>query len=277
VIDDIMQVFSYGFMCRAFMVGIAISICSALLGVPLVLKRFSMMGDGLSHVAFGTLSIAMATHDSPLLISLPIVILCSFLLLNLSQKSKLHGDAAIALISTSSLSIGVLVLSVTTGMNTDVCNFLFGSILGMSNTDVYVSLVMCAVILIAYILMYQRIFATTFDEAFAKASGINVKMCSLFISLMMSIIIVLGMRMMGALLISNLIVIPALTSMRIFKTFFSAVLYAVVISVICFSLGMVTSYLIETPTGASIVIFNIVAFILHAIIGSTLKYVKTTC
>ena len=225
MIDSFLSMFSYSFMVRAFITGIFISVCASMIGVSLVLKHYSMMGDGLSHVGFGSLVLAVVLNQSPLYMSLPIVMLCAFGLLSLSQKSKLQADAAIALISTTALAAGVMILSLTTGMNTDVCNYLFGSILGMKVSDMYLTVFLCTVIVILYLVFYPKIFAITFDETFAKASGIRVKYYNLALALMSAVIITLGMRMMGALLISNLLVIPALSAMRVCKSFKKVVIY----------------------------------------------------
>ncbi len=266
MIDSIVQMFSYSFMVRAFITGLFISACASIIGVSLVLKHYSMMGDGLSHVGFGTLAIAVVLNQSPLYLSLPVVMLCAFLLLSLSKRSKIHADAAIALISTSALALGVMLLSVTTGMNTDVCNYLFGSILGMKVSDMYVTIFLCSVIIVLYILFYPKIFAITFDETFAKASGLKVKYYNLALALMSAVIITLGMRMMGALLISNLIVIPALTAMRVCRSFKNVVLYSLAISLFCFAAGLYVSYEFSTPTGASIVLINVALFLVHVVI-----------
>ncbi|WP_281071623.1 metal ABC transporter permease [Succinivibrio dextrinosolvens] len=266
MIDSIIQMFSYSFMVRAFITGLFISACASIIGVSLVLKHYSMMGDGLSHVGFGTLALAVVLNQSPLYLSLPVVMLCAFLLLSLSKRSKVQADAAIALISTSALALGVMLLSVTTGMNTDVCNYLFGSILGMKVSDMYVTIFLCSVIIFLYILFYPKIFAITFDETFAKASGLKVKYYNLALALMSAVIITLGMRMMGALLISNLIVIPALTAMRVCRSFKNVVLYSLAISLFCFAAGLYVSYEFSTPTGASIVLINVALFLVHVVI-----------
>ena len=266
MIDSIVQMFSYSFMVRAFITGLFISACASIIGVSLVLKHYSMMGDGLSHVGFGTLAIAVVLNQSPLYLSLPVVMLCAFLLLSLSKRSKIHADAAIALISTSALALGVMLLSVTTGMNTDVCNYLFGSILGMKISDMYLTILLCSVIIVLYVLFYPKIFAITFDETFAKASGLKVKYYNLALALMSAVIITLGMRMMGALLISNLIVIPALTAMRVCRSFKNVVLYSLAISLFCFATGLYVSYEFSTPTGASIVLINVALFLVHVVI-----------
>lgn len=266
MIDSIIQMFSYSFMVRAFITGLFISACASIIGVSLVLKHYSMMGDGLSHVGFGTLAIAVVLNQSPLYLSLPVVMICAFLLLSLSKRSKIHADAAIALISTSALALGVMLLSVTTGMNTDVCNYLFGSILGMKISDMYLTILLCSVIIVLYVLFYPKIFAITFDETFAKASGLKVKYYNLALALMSAVIITLGMRMMGALLISNLIVIPALTAMRVCRSFKNVVLYSLAISLFCFAAGLYVSYEFSTPTGASIVLINVALFLIHVVI-----------
>jgi zinc transport system permease protein len=260
--------FSYTFIARAFVVGALVSICAALLGVSLVLKRYSMIGDGLSHVGFGSLALATALNLAPLAVSIPVIIAAAFLLLRLSENSKIKGDAAIALICTSSLAIGVVIISMTTGMNTDVCNYLFGSILAMSKTDVHLSIVLSVTVLALFILFYNKLFAITFDENFAKATGVKTNIYNMLIAFLTAITIVLGMRMMGAMLISSLIIFPALTSMRLFKKFKSVTLCSAVLSVACFFTGVVISYIYATPTGASVVMINIFAFLAFWGIGA---------
>jgi zinc transport system permease protein len=256
------EMFSYAFLVRAFTVGVLVSLCAALLGVSLVLKRYSMIGDGLSHVGFGTLALATALNVAPLTVSIPIVIAAAFLLLRLSENSKIKGDAAIAIISTGSLAVGVVLISMTTGMNTDVCNYLFGSILAMSKSDVYLSVALSITVLMLFALFYHKLFVITFDETFAKATGVRTGMYNMLIALLTAITIVLGMRMMGAMLISSLIVFPALTSMRLFKKFKSVTICSACVSVFCFFIGVVVSYVYATPTGASVVMMNIFAFLL---------------
>jgi zinc transport system permease protein len=254
--------FSYTFLVRAVVVGLMVALCAALLGVSLVLKRYSMIGDGLSHVGFGTLALATAMNAAPLTVSIPIVVAAAFLLLRISENSKIKGDAAIALISTSSLAIGVIIISLTTGMNTDVCNYLFGSILAMSKSDVTLSIALASAVLILFVFFYNKIFAVTFDENFAKATGVKTELYNMIIAFLTAITIVLGMRMMGALLISSLIIFPALTAMRVCKKFKTVTVCSAFVSVICFFIGVVISYVYATPTGASVVIVNIAAFLL---------------
>ncbi|MDR1138211.1 MAG: metal ABC transporter permease [Synergistaceae bacterium] len=260
MIKTIAEMFSYTFLVRAVVVGLMVSLCASLLGVSLVLKRYSMIGDGLSHVGFGSLAVAMAMNAAPLAVSIPVVLLAAFLLLKITENSKIRSDAAIALISTGSLAVGVMVISMTTGMNTDVCNFLFGSILAMSKADVYLSVVLSAVVLALFIIFYNRIFAVTFDETFARATGVRVGLYNTLLAFLSAVTIVLGMRMMGAMLISSLIIFPALSSMRVFKKFKTVVVSSAVISVACFMIGTVISYEYATPTGASVVCVNMAAF-----------------
>lgn len=267
MIDEIIQMFSYSFMIRAFITGIFISACASIIGVNLVLKHYSMMGDGLSHVAFGVLALSVALKKSPLIFSLPVVVISAFLLLSLSNNTKLRSDSAIALLSTGSLAVGVMILSVTTGMNTDVCNYLFGSILGMKVSDMYITIAVCSVIFITYVCLYSKFFVVTFDEHYATALGLNVKILNMLLAMICAVIIVLGLKMMGALLISNLIVLPAICAMTVLKSYKSVVIYSLILSIVTFSSGLFTSYLFSTPTGASIVLINVFLFVLHIVIG----------
>ena len=271
MVDLIVELFSYSFILRALTVGMLVALCSALLGVSLVLKRYSMIGDGLSHVGFGALSVAMAMNIAPLQVSIPVVVASAFLLLRISESSKIKGDAAIAIISSSSIAIGVIITSLTTGMNADVYNFLFGSILAMSKGDVFLSAILSVFVLLLFIFFYNRIFAVTFDETFARATGTNSGMYNMLIALLTAVTIVVGMRIMGSLLISSLIIFPALSSMRIFKSFRGVIVTSAIISVICFFWGMVASYAFDTPAGASIVAVNLTAFLLCSLIGGILK------
>lgn len=265
--ETLFEMLSYPFMVRAFVVGILVALCSALLGVSLVLKRYSMIGDGLSHVGFGAMALAAAANAAPLAVAIPVVIVAAVLLLRISGSSRIKGDAAIALISTSSLAIGVMVISMTTGMNTDVYNYMFGSILAMSQEDVALSVTLAVVVLVLYIFFYQKIFAITFDETFARATGVKSGLYNTLIAVLTAVTIVLGMRMMGALLISSLIIFPALTAMRACRTFRSVTIHAAVISVVCLAAGLLMSYLGGTPAGASVVMANIAALILYSLAG----------
>ncbi len=262
----IREMLSYPFLVRAFAGGILVSLCAALLGVTLVLRRYSMIGDGLSHVSFGALSVAVAAGWSPLPVSIPVVILAAFFLLRITESGKMKSDAAIAMISASALAIGIVVTSLTTGMTTDVSSYMFGSILAMSRTDVWLSAAVSAVVLGLYVFCYHRIFAVTFDESFAKAAGVKVSLYNVLIAVLTAVTIVLGMRMMGAMLISSLILFPALTSMRIFKSFRGVVWSSGILAVVCFCIGMTASYAFSTPAGASVVLVDLAAFLLFCLV-----------
>lgn len=254
------EMLSYPFMVRALFGGMLVSLCASLLGVSLVLKRYSMIGDGLSHVSFGALSTALAMGWSPLKVSIPVVVLAAFFLLRITENSRIKSDAAIAMISASSLAIGIIVTSLTTGMTTDVSSYMFGSILAMTKEDVVLSAVLCIIVLGLFVLCYNQVFAVTFDENFAKATGVNVGAYNMLISVLTAVTIVLGMRMMGAMLISSLVIFPCLTSMRVFKSFTSVVISSGILSLVCFLLGMMASYQFSTPAGASVVVVNLIAF-----------------
>ena len=254
------EMLSYPFMVRALFGGMLVSLCASLLGVSLVLKRYSLIGDGLSHVSFGALSIALAMGWSPLKVSIPVVVLAAFFLLRITENSRIKSDAAIAMISASSLAIGIIVTSLTTGMTTDVSSYMFGSILAMTKEDVMLSAVLCIIVLGLFVLCYNQVFAVTFDENFAKATGVNVSAYNMLISVLTAVTIVLGMRMMGAMLISSLVIFPCLTSMRVFKSFTSVVVSSGILSLVCFLLGMMASYQFSMPAGASVVVVNLIAF-----------------
>ena len=264
----LIEMLSFAFLVRAFIVGILVSLCASLLGLSLVMKRYSMIGDGLSHVGFGALAVAAALNTAPLAVSIPVVIAAAFLLLRVSENSKIRGDAAIALISTGSLAVGVVIISMTTGMNTDVYNYLFGSILSMTRNDVYMSVGLSLIVLVLFVFFYHKLFAITFDETFAKATGIRTGLYNMLIALLTALTIVLGMRMMGAMLISSLIIFPSLSAMRIFKTFKTVTVCSAIISVVCFITGIIISYLYATPAGASVVIINIFVFLIFWFISS---------
>lgn len=253
-------------MVRALIGGILISLCASLLGVSLVLKRYSMIGDGLSHVSFGALSIALAIGWSPLKLSIPVVVLAAFFLLRITENGKVKSDAAIAMISASALAVGIVVTSLTTGMTTDVSSYMFGSILAMSREDTYLSVVLSLVVLGMFVICYNKVFAVTFDESFAKATGVRVSAYNLLIAVLTAITIVLGMRMMGAMLISSLVIFPALTSMRVFKSFFGVVVSSGVVSVVCFFIGLILSYVYSIPAGASVVVVNLAMFGMFSVV-----------
>ena len=263
----LLEMFTYPFIVRAFVVGILVSLCAALLGVPLVLKRYSMIGDGLSHVSFGALSIAVACGWAPLPVSIPVVILAALGLLRLTERSRMGADAAIAVVSASPLAAGVIVTSLTTGMTTDVDSYMFGSILAMDRADVALSAGLSAAVLLLFVLFYHKLFAITFDESFSRATGVRVGLYNTFLSVLTALTIVLGMRMMGAMLISSLVIFPALSAMRVRKSFRGVVILAGILAVACFCAGLTASYLLSTPVGATVVIADLAAFLICCVIG----------
>jgi zinc transport system permease protein len=275
MIDMIKEMLSAPVLVRAFIVGILVSLCAALLGVSLVLKRYSMIGDGLSHVGFGALAIATVMGLAPMAVAIPVVIAAAFILLRLSSNGKIKGDAAIALISTGALAIGVMAVSMSDGMNIDINSYLFGSIVSVSSSDVVVSVILAAAALAVFIFFYTKIFAITFDESFAKATGTNAELYNMLIALLTAVTIVVGMRLMGSMLISSLIIFPALCAMRVFKSFRSVTICSAVISVVSFSAGMLISYAADTPCGASIVCVNIVVFAVFSMVSWIMSRKRT--
>ena len=264
---NILTMFSFPFMQRALIAGVLVSLCAALLGVSLVLKRYSMIGDGLSHVSFGALAIAVALGVTPLWFSIPVVILAAFLLLRVADNPRWNSDAAIAAMSASSLAIGILVISRTTGMTTDVDNYMFGSVLAMSKADVVLSVILCLAVLVLFILFYHKLFAVTFDESFSRATGLKVERYNTLLAILTALTIVLGMRMMGAMLISSLIICPALTAMRLFRSFRGVVVCAAVTSVACFCAGLTISFAFSTPVGATVVAADLTVFLVSCLLG----------
>ena len=264
---SMLSMFSYHFIQRALVVGVLVSLCAALLGVSLVLKRYSMIGDGLSHVGFGALAVASAFHLAPLAVAVPVVVLAAVLLLRLRGSGHVKGDAAIAIISSSALAVGVIVVSVTSGMNTEVSSYLFGSILSLSRGDAALSVILSLAVLALFLLFYPRLFAVTFDETFARATGTRTDLYNTLLAVLTAVTVVLGMRMMGALLISSLIIFPALSAMKLCRSFRGVILCAALLSVICFLAGMIASYAFETPSGASVVAADLIAFALCSLFG----------
>ena len=264
---NILLMFSGPFMQRALIAGVLVSLCCALLGVSLVLKRYSMIGDGLSHVSFGALAIAVALGFTPLYFSIPVVILAAFFMLRMANRPHWNSDAAIAAMSASSLAVGIMVISRTTGMTTDVDNYMFGSVLAMTTADVVLSVLLSAAVLVLFVLFYHKLFAITFDESFSRATGLRVDWYNTLLAVLTALTIVLGMRMMGAMLISSLVIFPALTAMRLFRSFRGVVICAGSASVICFCVGLTASFVLSTPVGASVVVANLVLFLLSCLLG----------
>ena len=273
IINTLISYFSYPFVRYALIVGVLIALCSSLLGVILVLKRFSYIGDGLSHVAFGAMAIAAVVGlTDRMILTLPITIICAILLLWTGQNTKIKGDAAIAMISVGALAVGYLLMNLfptSSNISGDVCTTLFGSmkILTLTKSEVILSIVLSVIVVILFVAFYNRFFAVTFDESFAKAVGTKTNLLNLLIATIIAVIIVLAMNLVGSLLVSALVIFPALSAMRVFKSFRSVTVCAAVISVVCALIGIIVSILMDTPVGSTIVISDIAAFLVCTIIG----------
>ncbi|MCL2050336.1 MAG: metal ABC transporter permease [Lachnospiraceae bacterium] len=277
IIDKLITYFQFPFVRYAMITGVLIALCSSLLGVTLVLKRFSFIGDGLSHVAFGAIAIATAMNlTNNLFLVLPVTIICAVFLLSSSQNSKIKGDAALAMLSVGTLAIGYLILNMfsrSANLAADVCATLFGStsILTLSMTDVWFSIILSALVVIVFLFFYHKIFAITFDEDFMVATGVKAKTYNLVLATTIAIVIVVAMNLVGALLISALVIFPALSAMRVFKSFRSVTICSVIISVVCAALGILISILAGSPVGATIVAVDITGFLLFSLIGKLIN------
>lgn len=250
---DILALLNYPFIQRALICGIAISFCAAIIGVILVLKNYSMIGHGLGEVGFASLTIAMALNLPSLYISIPLVIVAAFLIMLISQKKGESGDITIALVSSGALALGVIITALTKGFSVDVYNYMFGSILAMNWSDVILSVILSVILIVIYMVFYNRLFSITYDEKYAKTCGINVTFYQFLISLITALVVVLGMRLMGTLLISSLIVFPAIIARKLTNSFKGMVILSAVLSVICFIVGIMLSFILNFPTGACIV------------------------
>lgn len=272
-LDTLAFYFAYPFVRYALIVGVLIALCSSLLGVTLVLKGFSFIGDGLSHVAFGAIAIAAVLNlSNQMILVFPITIVCAILLLRTGQNTKIKGDAAIAMISVGALAIGYLIMnlfSASSNVSGDVCSTLFGStsILTLTQGEVWLCAILSLVVIAIFILFYNKIFAVTFDENFALSAGTNANAYNLLIAIVIAVIIVLAMNLVGSLLISALVIFPALSAMRVFQNFRAVTICSAVLSVICAFLGILVSILASTPVGSTIVAVNIVAFALFCAVG----------
>lgn len=267
----------FDFVRNALIVGVLIALCSSLLGVTLVLKRFSFIGDGLSHVAFGAMSVAAVVGlTDQMALVLPVTVISAIILLSMGQGSKLKGDAAIAMISVGALAVGYLlqnVFSTSTNVSGDVCSTLFGStsILTLSKGDVWTCIILSALVLAVFIVFYNKIFAVTFDESFSQATGIRAKAYNLLIAVVIAVIIVLAMNLVGSLLVSALIIFPALSAMRLFKSFRGVVICSAIISVFCALIGILISIVAGTPVGSTVVVTDLAVFAIFALIGVVKK------
>ena len=278
--ETIATYFQFQFVQYAFIVGILIALCSSLLGVTLVLKRFSFIGDGLSHMAFCTMAVAVVVNlTNSMILSLPITIIAAIILLRSSTNAKIKGDAAIAMLAVGSLAIGYLLMNVfptSSNVSADVCTTLFGSvsILTLSTFEVWMCFGLSLLTVTVFIVFYNKIFAVTFDENFARATGVKANIYNLVIAVVTAIIIVLAMNLVGSLLISALIIFPALSSMRIFKSFKSVTICSAIISVVCTAIGIMASIIAGTPVGPTIVLADIVTFFIFFLVGFIISHVR---
>ncbi len=271
--NDFVMYLSYPFVRYAIIVGILISLCSSLLGVTLVLKRFSFIGDGLSHVAFGAMAIATVINlTNEMILVLPVTIISAILLLRTGQNTKIKGDAAIAMISVGAMAFGYLIMNIfptSSNLTGDVCSTLFGSmsILTLTKGEVLLCAILSVIVTAVFILFYNKIFAVTFDENFAKATGVNTGFYNLLMAVIIAVIIVLAMNLVGSLLISALVIFPALSAMRLFKSFKGVTVFSAIFSVICAFIGMYISMVCDTPVGSTIVATDVVAFLICYLTG----------
>jgi len=273
MLEKLVQYMEFPFVRYALVAGVMIALCSSLLGVTLVLKRFSFIGDGLSHVAFGAMAVAAVTGlTNNMLLILPVTIISAVLLLMGGQNRKIKGDASIAMISVGSLAIGYLIMNVfstSSNVSGDVCSTLFGStsILTLKPFDVWLCVILSVVVVLIFVLFYNKIFAVTFDETFAKATGVNTNISNFLIAVIIAVIIVLAMNLVGSLLISALVIFPALSAMRVFKNFKGVTICSAILSVFCAATGIIVSVLAGTPVGSTIVGVDIIMFALFYVIG----------
>ena len=278
--QSIADCFQYQFVWYAFIVGILVALCSSLLGVTLVLKRFSFIGDGLSHMAFGAMAVAAVVGlTNNMIISMPVTIIAAVLLLRTSQNSRIKGDAAVAMLSVGALAIGYLLMNLfptSSNVSADVCTTLFGSvlILTLSTAEVWISVGLAVLTGLVYIFFYHKIFAVTFDENFARATGVKANIYNLLIAVVTAVIIVLSMNLVGSLLISALIIFPALSAMRVFKSFKSVTVSSAIISVVCAASGLLISIVAGTPIGPTIVAVDIIVFFIFFLVGFIMSRVR---
>lgn len=273
MMDELMMYMSYPFVRYAVIVGVLIALCSSLLGVTLVLKRFSFIGDGLSHVAFGAIAIASVLNVSnDMILVLPITIVSAILLLRTGGNTKIKGDAAIAMISVATMAFGYLILNIfsaSSNLTGDVCSTLFGStsILTLTVGEVWLCIILSVLVVLIFVLAYNKIFAVTFDQNFAKASGVKTDLYNLLIAVVIAVIIVLAMNLVGSLLISALVIFPALSAMRLFKSFKNVTVFSAVFSVVCAVAGLIISIMSGTPVGSTIVAADTAGFFICCIVG----------
>lgn len=266
ILNILNEIFSQSFMVKAVFAGIFVSVSCSLLGVFLVLKNMSLIGDGLAHVSFAAIAIGLLVSEKPLLVSIPIVIIASFLILILKEKAKIDADATIGLLSSVSIATGVIIASLSKGFNVDLFSYLFGSILSISTNELVVSGILMVILIILVILFYNDLFSITYDENFAKISGVKVRLVNYLLSVFISITIVLGIRIVGTMLISSLIVFPTVSALQVSRGFKKTIVLSIIFSIISVILGIIFSYTLDVPTGALIVVINAIIFIVMMII-----------
>ncbi len=259
-INLLYEALTSAFVLKALLVGILVAVSSSFLGIFLVLKKYSLIGDGLAHVSFGTIALALFIGWAPLLVSIPLVILSSILILKLNEKAEIHGDAAIGLVSSFSVALGYIIASSTAGFSVNLSSYLFGSILLVSNLDVYLAILLSVVVILTVMCLYNSLFAVTYDEEFSKVLGLNTKKLNYALSVLTSLTIVLGIRVVGTMLISSLIIFPTVTALQISKSFKSTIKISLIVSVISVFAGLFLSIIINIPTGSTIVVINGVIF-----------------
>lgn len=266
-------------LVRAVVVGVLVSICASLLGVTLVLKRYSMIGDGLSHVGFGALALATALNlgNASTAVSLPIVLVAAFLLMGMSEKRRMQGDAAIAVLSTGAIAIGTLLFRFSKNQYADICNSLFGtaSMSTLSKTDLWVTVAVSFVVLALFLLFFTRIFAVTFDENFAKATGVHVRFYSLLLAALTAVTVVIGMKMVGAIMVSGLIIFPALSAMRVSRRFSTVVITSASLALACFAIGFAASLVLDMQPGPAIITVHVIVFLICCLIGFLKNRIRT--
>ena len=265
-------------LIRAVAVGVMVSLCASLLGVTLVLKRYSMIGDGLSHVGFGALAIATALNlgSASMAVSLPIVLAAAFVLMGSTMRRKMQGDAAIAVLSTGAIAVGTLLFRFSDNQYADICNSLFGtaSMSTLSETDLWVTVAVSAAVLLLFVLFYTRIFSVTFDETFAQATGVRVGFYGMLLAALTAVTVVIGMKMVGAIMVSGLIIFPALSAMRLVKRFKSVVIVSAALALVCFAVGFVGSLLLDVQPGPAIITVHVIVFLISCLFGWIRKRIR---
>jgi len=263
----ISDMLTFTFTQRALIVGLLVSLCAALLGVNLVLKRYAMIGTALGNVGFMIMTIAGIVEFAPIAVSLPLVTLAAFIMLRISENSKVKGDSVVAIVSTSSIAIGVLFAGLTTGITLHICTVMFGSIFALSSTDIPLSVALSVVVVGMFVFFYKQLFAVTHDENFARATGTKVEVYKSLLAILTAVTVVMGMRLMGAMLIAALTIFPALIAMQLFKRFLSVVIASAVIGVVCFVIGLMFSFGLDLPPGACVVGVNLIVYVIVYLIG----------